>query len=167
MRLRDYFAGECFRLRSPLSARTVAERINEAAGSALWPFAMGVVGGVWSGHIRLRYRSSLFEYNAKPVLAGRIREAPSGSSLDLRYRAPVLICAFYLIWYLFLAFFAVGFLANSGASEFTGGDKAMAVAILAMLFVAPVGLHAVGTRRSEEELAEMLDFLCRHAEAKR
>jgi hypothetical protein len=167
MRLKDYFAGERFRLRSSLSARTVAERINEAAGSALWPFTTGIVGGVWAGHVRLRYRSSIFEYNAKPVLSGRLQDAPTGSSLDLRYRAPVWVYAFYVVWYLFLAFVAVGLLANGWAPEVTGSDKAMAVAIFAVLLVAPVGLHAFGTRRSDEELADLMDFLAQHAQANR
>jgi len=158
VRLTDYFAGERLRLCSPLSARAVAERINEAAGSLLWPFATGVVGGVWSGNIRLRYRSSLFEYNAKPVLSGRVREAASGSSLDLRYRAPLWVYGFYLVWYLFLALFA-GLIGH-------GWDGAT-VGIFSILLVAPLGLHAVGSRRSEEELADLLDFLSQHAEAKR
>lgn len=167
MRLWDYFVGEPFRLRSPLAVRTVAKRINEAASSPLWPFTAGVAGGVWSGHIRLRYRSSIFEYNAKPVLSGRLEDAPSGSSLELRYRAPIWVYGFYVIWYFFLALVAAALLANGWAPGVPGGDKAMAIAIFLMLLVAPVGLHAVGTRRSEEELADLLDFLAEHAEAKR
>lgn len=166
MRLRDYFAGESFRLRSPMSAPTVAERINEAAGSAFWPFTKGVVGGVWSGHIRLRYRSSLFEYNAKPVLSGSLQNAPSGSSLELRYRAPLWVYGFYLVWYLFLALVVAWLIGNGWAPELTGGDRAMALGIIAILLIAPLGLHAVGTRRSEEELGSLLDFLFQHVEAK-
>jgi hypothetical protein len=125
------------------------------------------VGGVFSGHIRLRYRSFVFEYNAKPVLSGRIQDAPSGSTLDLRYRAPAWVYAFYLFWYLFLVFIAVALLANDWAAELTGRDKAMAVAIVAVFLVAPVGLHAVGTRRSDEELADLMDFLTLNAGANR
>ena len=165
MRLRDQFAGQRFRLNSSLPGRTVAERINHGAGSALWPFTTGVVGGVRSGHIRLRYRSSLFEYNAKPVLAGRIRETPRGSSLDLCYRAPIWLYVFFLFWYFFLAFAAVGFLANAWAPRVTGADNALAAAVLAVLLAAPVGLQAVGTRHSEEELSKLLDFLFQYAEA--
>ncbi|HEX8214123.1 MAG TPA: hypothetical protein VF582_01480 [Allosphingosinicella sp.] len=150
-----------------MSARAVAERINDAAGSTLWPFTTGVVGGVRSSHIRLRYRSSLFEYNAKSVLSGRLQDAPGGSSLELRYRAPLWVYGFYLLWYLFLTFVVAGLIRNGWASGVTGGNKAMTIGIFAILLVAPLGLHAVGTRRSEEELADLLDFLSQHVEAKR
>ena len=167
MRLRDYFAGERFRLRSSLSTRTVAERVNQAAGSTLWPFSTGVVGGIRSGHIRLRYRSSPFEYNAKPVLSGRLQEVPRGSSLDLRYRAPVWVYGFYIVWYLFLAFLIFGLVANGWFPEVTDSEKAQVAATIALLLVAPVGLHMFGTRNAEEELSDLLDFLAQHAEASR
>jgi peptidoglycan/LPS O-acetylase OafA/YrhL len=99
-------------------------------------------------------------------LAGRIVEVPSGSSLDLRYRGPAWVYTFYVVWYLFLGFVAAGLIANGWAPEVTPGDKAMAVAIFAVLLIAPVGLHLVGTRRSDEELGDLLDFLSQHAEAK-
>ena len=99
MRLRDYFVGQPVCLKSLLSARTVAKRINAAAGSAFWPFNTGVVGGVGLGRVRLRYAGSFGEYNAKPVLAGQLRETSSGSILMLRYRAPAWIYLFDLVWY--------------------------------------------------------------------
>ena len=167
MHLREYFAGQRCRLLSPLSVRTVSERINRAAGSAVWPFTTGIVGGVWSGHIRLRYRSSLFEYNAKPVLSGRLRDVPSGSSLELRYRAPLWVYGFYLFWYLLLTVGVVGLIGGGWAPEVTRGEKAMVMGIFAALLVAPLALHAFGTRRSAEELAELLDFLSEQAQAKR
>jgi len=166
MHLREYFTGQRYRLLSPMSVRTVSERINRAAGSAVWPFTTGIVGGVWSGHIRLRYRSSLFEYNAKPVLSGRLRDVPSGSSLELRYRAPLWVYGFYLFWYLILTFGIVGLIGAGWAPEVTGGGKAMGMGIFAALLVAPPALHAIGTRRSAEELAELLDFLSEQAQAK-
>jgi len=167
MHLTDYFAGQSFRLCSPLSVRTATERINEAAGSVLWPFNTGVVGYAWSGHIRLRYRSSPLEYNAKPVLAGRLQDAPGGSRLELRYRAPLWVYGFYLVWYLFITLVVVGLVSNGWAPGVASGDKAMGLGIIAALFVAPLGLHALGTRRSAEELAELLDFLSAQVEAKR
>lgn len=165
MHLRDYLSGKLFRLHSPLAARTIARQINKAAGSALWPFATGVVGGVWSGHVRLRYRSSLFEYNAKPVLAGRLKETPSGSNLNLRYRAPAWVYVFYLVWYLIIVLLIIGLLTNGWFRQVAGGDKAMIISIFAVLLIAPVALNALGTRRSDEELADMLEFLAQHAMA--
>ncbi|MGB7656602.1 MAG: hypothetical protein WBL74_14100 [Novosphingobium sp.] len=122
---------------------------------------------VWLGNIRLRYQSSLFEYNAKPVLAGRLRKASSGSRLQLRYRAPLWVYGFYLFWYSLLISVAAAFIGQVWAPEITGGDKVMAIGIVMILLAAPLGLHAVGTRDSEEELAIILDFLAKHVEAKR
>jgi hypothetical protein len=167
MRLKDYFIGERFRLHSPMSARMVAEHINEAAGSALWPFTTGVVGGVWSGLICLRYRSSLFEYNAKPVLAGRLHTATGGSNLELRYRAPLWVYGFYLFWYLSLTLIIFSVIAFGWTPEIRDGEKAIDFGIFALLLVTPLGLHTIGTHRSEVELAYLIDFLSRHAEAKR
>ena len=107
-----------------------------------------------------------FEYNAKPILAGRLHEAPSGSALSVRYRAPSWVYAFYLFWYLFLAVVAVGLVAKGWAPGITGGDKAMAGAIFAVLLVAPLGFHAIGTRHSEDDLDDLINFLAQHGEAR-
>ncbi len=88
MEFRKYFEGERIRLYSPLPAKIVAERVNAEAGSPFWPFKIGVVGRIWKGHVRLRLSSSPFEYNAKPVLAGRLVDRFGGSRFDLVYRAP-------------------------------------------------------------------------------
>lgn len=165
MHLRDYFAGQRLQLRSRLPARAVAKRINDAASTNFSPFGVGVVGGVWSGRIRLKYQSSPFEYNAKPVLSGRLKDVPSGSSLELRYRAPLWVYGFYLIWYLFLTLVAAVLIGNELAPEVTIADKAMAIGTIGILSITPLGLHAVGTRRSAEELSELLNFLSQHIEA--
>lgn len=163
----DYFAGQRLQLRSPLPARTAAQRINDAAGSMLWPFAMGVVGGVWLGNIRLQYRSSPFEYNAKPVLAGRLQDLASGSTLELRYRAPLWVYGFYFVWYLFLSLVGVVLIGNGWAPDMTSAEKAMAVGTIVLLLVVPIVLHAVGTRRSDDELATILDFVSSNIDATR
>ena len=163
----DYFAGQRLQLCSPLPAGAIAKRINEAAGSMLWPFAMGVVGGVWSGNIRLQYRSSPFEYNAKPVLSGRLKNAVSGSILELRYRAPLWVYCFYLVWYIFLTLAAAALIGNEWAPDGTVADKAMVIGTIGILSIAPIGLHAIGTRRSGEELSDLLNFLSQHIEATR
>ncbi|QDH33904.1 hypothetical protein E2E27_05890 [Porphyrobacter sp. YT40] len=163
----DYFTGQRLHLRSPLPAQTAAQRINDAAGSMFWPFAMGVVGGVWLGNVRLQYRSSPFEYNAKPVLAGRLRDVASGSSLELRYRAPLWVYGFYFVWYLFLTLVGAVLIGNGWAPDITSAEKAMAVGITGLLLVVPIVLHAVGTRRSGDELAAILDFVSSNINATR
>lgn len=132
----------------------------------LWPFTTGTAGGVWSGHIRLSYRTWPFEYNAKPVLCGRLKDDGGGSSLYLRYRAPVWVYAFFLFWYLFLVLI--------GAAVFGGNGDTLAVraymmgiTVWTVLLLAPVVLHLFGTRRSDEDLAAILSFLSDYAEAKR
>jgi hypothetical protein len=166
MRLRDYFVGKSFCLQSPLSPRTVAERINAAAGSTLWPFNDGVVGGVRLGSVRLRFRSSFAEYNAKPVLAGRLREGRSGSVLSLRYRAPYAAHLFDIVWYGGLALLALGLVFGEVNPDLTWGDWALLCAGYVAFLVAPVVLHYFGTRNSDAELTYLLDFLAEHAEAK-
>jgi hypothetical protein len=168
MRLKDYFLGVPIRLESRLTAADVAERINAAAGSTVWPFTTGVVGRVSFGVVRLRFRSSFAEYNAKPILAGRIREARSGSILALRYRAPAWVYAFDVFWYSFLAFIALFPLFGDAElnPELTTTDFALIAAGLAAFLVFPFVLHFIGTRNSDFELAELLDFLAGHAEAR-
>lgn len=167
MRLADYFFGVRRQLQSPASARIVADRINEAASSSLWPFTTGVVGGVWSGHLRLRFRTSFLEFNAKPVLTGRLRETPSGSCLDLNYRAPAWVYAFYLAWYLSLGSVILLMLGAIGVrnTDLQGGELASVWAGLILLLIAPLMFHYLGTRRSDDDLERLLDFLAQQADA--
>jgi hypothetical protein len=162
MRLRDYFVGQPVLLNSLHSPRIVAERINAAAGSIFSPFKRGVVGGVWLGRIRLRFVSSFGEYNAKPVLAGRLREAPTGSILVLRYRAPIRVYLFHVVWYSILLLVALAFLAG----EIKSTGFAPAFLVPATLLIFPLVLHYAGTRNSAEELDYLLDFLAEQADAK-
>jgi len=167
MRFVDYFFGMRRQLRSPTSARIVADRINGAAGSVLWPFTTGVVGGVLSGHLRLRFRSSPFEYNAKPVLSGRLWETPNGSSLDLNYRAPAWVYAFYLFWYGFLALVLLMMFGQIGVRtpDLQSAELSRVWALLISLLIAPVVMHYVGTRRSNEDFERLMDFLAEQADA--
>jgi hypothetical protein len=168
MRLVDYFFGIRRQLRSPTSARIVADRINEAAGSAFWPLTTGVVGGVLSGHLRLRVKSSFFEYNAKPVLCGRLRELPSGSSMDLSYRAPAWIYPFYLFWYGFLGLIFLMMLGQVGTRnpDLQGEALSTIWVVLILFLIGPIVLHYVGTSRSNEDLECLLDFLAEQADAR-
>jgi hypothetical protein len=171
MRLTDYFAGQEVRLRSPLSAQAAAERIGEAASNSIFrrgpfsPFRTGVVGRVWwGGHVRLRYRRPI-DYSAKPILAGRILDAPPGSELRLRYRAPAGMYVFYPLWYFVLVGMAMGFSSGGFEPGISGPDKMMTAGIFVAFALVPPIFHAFGTWRSEEELAALIAFLSEHAEA--
>jgi hypothetical protein len=167
MRLKDYFIGIPIRLRSPLSAEAVAERINNSAGSIFWPFNFGVVGWARFGRISLRYRSSIFEYNAKPLLVGGLRDESLGAVLALRYRAPGPIYVFYLFWYSFLTLVGLLLIGTIGQRnpDQTGADLAIVCIGLIFMLIFPVGMHYFGTRNWHEELSDLLDFLASEAEA--
>jgi len=165
MRLRDYFEGIPVHLHVQASSQVVADRINGAAGSTFWPFNTGVVGGVWLGRVRLRFRSSFAEYNAKPVLAGIIRDTSTGSELFLSYRAPAFSYLFFPFWYLILGFFAVLFLFGQTEPPSSAGDNAMLIFILGLMFIAPLAMHYFGTRNADDELSQLLDFLAVEAGA--
>jgi len=132
-----------------------------------WPFSTGVLGGVWSGRIRLRSRTWLFEYNAKPVLSGRIRDADGGCTLDLRYRAPAWVYVFYLFWYASLISMGVAVLGGLVATDAGESEALGPIAVVGVLLIAPIALHVFGTRHSDADLDELLSFLERFAEAKR
>jgi hypothetical protein len=173
MRLTDYFAGQEVGLRSPLPAREVAERITAAASGSILrhglfaAFRTGVVGRIWwGGHVRLRFRSSILMYGAKPVLAGRLLDTPPGSQLRLRYRAPAQMYVFYPFWYLVLAGLAIGFSSGGFDPEISGGDKMIFAGMLVAFFFQPLIFHAIGTRNSEKEFADMVAFLAENAQAR-
>jgi hypothetical protein len=162
MRFWDFFVGRQVRLRSPLHPRIAAERVNAAGKSRFSPFSTGVIGHVRWGRVHLRYRSSLLQYGPKPVLVGRLVDASPGSQLLLRYRAPAMAYLFFPFWYSFLAIVALHIVFSP---EQVAGSRPLLAGVLLLLLVAPLVLHATGTRRSEEELGEMIAFLAEHAEA--
>ena len=169
MRLRDYYFGQEVRLTSRHAPRIVAERINAAAASSYWPFHTdAVVGGIRLGRLRLRFVRSPFEYNAKPVLAGRLREIRSGSLLMLRYRAPFLVYVFDVVWFCFWGMVILAMLGQFGERnpDLTKTELTLIWASLLAMLVTPLALHYVGTRKSDEELGYLLDFLAERIDAK-
>jgi|GEM_PF-2704726 len=163
MRLWDYFAGREVWLRSPLTPRIAADRINDAAGSLAWLSRKHVLGGAWFGYVRINRRGSLFERRFEPVLAGRIVAVPAGSDLHLRYRAPNWIYLLVPVWYSMVAAFAIGIMSFGTQVVLTDAQKAI---ILAFASLVPILNLMFATRRSGEQLAELLAFLAEHAEAK-
>ncbi|HEX6740958.1 MAG TPA: hypothetical protein VF079_04085 [Sphingomicrobium sp.] len=168
MRLKDYFLGIPVRLSSPHSPQTIAERINAAAGSPLWIFNTGVVGRIRGRRVRLRFVDSIAEYNAKPLLAGRVEEGLSGSVLTLRYRAPAWAYVFDALWYSFLTLFGIAALASGldPDPDLNAGSIALLCLAYLLFFLIPLGMHYFGTRRSDEELGYLLDFLAEQADAR-
>ena len=100
MRVREFLFGREVELRSPLSPDELRSRINGAAGWMFWPFQSDrIVGGITFGWMRLRYMSGPFEYNAKPVLSGRVQADLSGSHIRARFGASVSTRFFFVLWY--------------------------------------------------------------------
>lgn len=161
MELIAYFRGQPVRLHSPLRPEEVAARINAEAKSIFWIFSSGVVGGARLGHVRLRVRSSPFEYNAKPVLAGRIVGDGQGSEIRLRYRAPIAIYLFYLMWYGFLLALALTMPFNGRLEISMWEFLLLLVAFAAM----PLIMHAIGTAGSDRDLEQLEAFLLEEVQA--
>jgi hypothetical protein len=163
MKLSAYFKGKRVKLRSPLAPDAISKSINAKSGSIFWLFGEGVTGWAAMGWVRLRYRSGYFEYNAKPVLVGRIRDDLGGSILDLRYRAPLFSYLLFLLWYGFLISFCYAAALNMrDAESVASGLIPIAFAVIFMLI--PVGMNAVGTMNADSELDWLLNFLNETAE---
>jgi hypothetical protein len=115
--------------------------------------------------LRLRY-SSFFEYNAKPILSGRVERTATGTILRLVYRSPYATHVFLVFWYLILIATTGVMLTGGTEPALEGSDRSFPFAIIGLLVVAPIGMHFVGTRNADAELEELLDFLERVAEAR-
>ncbi|MEM9085777.1 MAG: hypothetical protein AAGB23_07630 [Pseudomonadota bacterium] len=168
MLLVDYFKGQRFELRSPLSPEDFKATIEPHAGSIFWPFKEGIVGGVYWGRLRLSYHGSpLFDYNAKPTLSGPITGSGKGSYGYLSYRAPTWAIAFFGFWYLMMVLM-VSVLAVIVMTDNGGGELAAIpffTLILVILAIVPIGMHRLGTRDSENELKAIFDFLTKQTDA--
>jgi hypothetical protein len=158
MRLRDQITGRKLTLRSPLGREEVSLRINRTSGSLFWPFASGVVGGCRFG--RLRVRHSPFEYNARPEMVGRVRDTLGSTELRIRFGMPAWVKLFFVMWFLFLTLFTAGLLSTGLAGAEWGF-----LLVLPLFLILPPAMHVFCTRRSEEDLDEILEFLEREAQA--
>jgi hypothetical protein len=168
VKIRDYYFGQPVTLRSPLPADEVRNRIGGAIRCPWYerPFRTGPAGGIRFGQIRLRYQSSVFEYNAKPLLTGPIEPTPTGSVLRLVYRGRTWSRAFYIFWYAFLTLFVIAFATTGTDQPLHGAERLAPFAILGVLAIFPFVMHAIGTSRSDEELRELLEFLEQVAQAR-
>ena len=166
MRLRDYFRGYSLVMQSRLRRAELERRINAATLSVWRPFQTGVGGWVHFGRIRLRYRTRFIEYNAAPILAGRIDDEFGIVRLRLRYRAPLPIYPFFAFWYAFLTFILVTFVAGGGASGSSGDENAIFIGMIVFLLLLPMGMHYAFTRRADANFDRIVKFLEDAAEAK-
>jgi len=168
MKARDYYFGQHVTLRSPLKPDEIAQRIKDDTKDQWWwmPLRTGPVGRVRWGRLSLAYRSSPFEYNAKPVLVGPIERTMTGTIMRLTYRGPTWSRIFYAFWYVILTLFAIGFAVAGTDPPLHGAERLMPLGIVAAMMLMPVAMHVIGTRRSDDELEELIDFLGRVAEAK-
>jgi hypothetical protein len=85
--------------------------------------------------------------------------------LDLYYRAPAPFYVFYVFWYLFLGLAAVTMIAGAVTGGVSVEGLGFLLLVIILLIVIPVGMHHFGTRNSDEELRELLDFLAVEADA--
>ena len=85
----------------------------------------------------------------------------------LRYRAPAWIYLFDLVWYSVLGGVTLVMLGLVGERnpDLTGRDLVIVSGGLIAMFILPLVLHYIGTRNSDQELGDMLNFLAEHADA--
>lgn len=165
MRMGEYFIGKKIVLNSLLPRAEVQRRINAASGSMFWPFGFyRVVGGARLGFVRLRYQSHPFEYNAKPIVSGRIYEHLGGTKIRAKFGGPVWVKVFFVVWYSLLSLMAFGIAMNPSGIEPVG--ETIILIVFPFFFLAPLIMHFVFTRDSDEDLGRILEFLEHEAEAK-
>jgi hypothetical protein len=154
MKLNEYYDGISLEGYSPLSQAECEARIAAAAKSQFNPFAFGTIGWARRGKIYLR-RRSWFEYNAKPVLTGRLEPDGSGCRASLRFRGPLWARIFHVFWYVFLSLIFIGVLAHPADKN----SVKVAGLMIAFLGAAPLVIHYLGTLGAMRELDELLRFL--------
>ncbi|RIV86684.1 hypothetical protein [Aurantiacibacter zhengii] len=154
----EYFKGRRIRLESPLSPDEVAKRINRASGSRFNLFSRGIKGGVLRHHMNLFDQGTWpFSYNASPVLVGRLMDKDGGCAIDAKFRAPVWVYGFYIMWYLIVTLFVLIAVALVLEGRMTTEGWIIFPA-MAFFSIAPVGLHYLFVR-GEQSLEGILQML--------
>ncbi|MXO91217.1 hypothetical protein GRI41_10310 [Altererythrobacter aquaemixtae] len=164
MKLFDYFVGQSVVLISRLPLADVEQRINDATPPWYWPFADGVRGWAWFGRVRLSYTVAwFFDYGAKPVLAGRLVDELGATRLQAKYRAPASAYIFYAMWYFVLTSTVISLLASWFDDKLEPGGWTL-LPFIGIMLAAPLVMHFVFTRKSEDDLDAVLVFLANEAE---
>lgn len=164
MKVSEYLKGRRVRLVSPLDPDAVQAAINAHTRSGFQPFGKGVAGWARLGRVRLRYKAGYFDYNAKPVLIGRIENDMGRTRLELSYRAPLKVYGFLLLW-LFLFMLPWNLLSYALTQSPTLSGIAFELGLFLLYLVTPLLVHWFGTMDADEELGHMLEFLRQHAMA--
>jgi hypothetical protein len=73
---------------------------------------------------------------------------------------------FYPFWYGFLALFGIVAITAIVEQGIPAEDLAFMIFVWTALLVVPFAMHAFGTRNSDDELSQLLDFLAIEAEAR-
>ena len=165
MRLIEHLRGRRLTLASPLPPHVIERQIKRAIVSAMWSFKSGVTGRAGGGRLRLRYHRPFWQYGGQPVLSGRIVEANHGSRLELTFRPPLAVLAFFGLWYAFWIFFAISLPVSDRWTPATG-EVWLFVGIVAVMMLFPPAMHFGATFRAEVELERILDFIEQRAKAR-
>ena len=159
MKFKDYFLGRTLVLSSPLPPGEVQSRIDKAAISSLLPFQFGTVGWSRLRAFRLRQRTSLIDYNAKPMLVGRLVEDRDGTRIEANFGATFWMKAFFVWWYAILVVFFVGAIALGPFQGEDGEAVYFPYLFIPLFAVSPLAMHYALTRGAEYDLEELLAFL--------
>ena len=90
----------------------------------------------------------------------------TGSTLRLVYRGDTWSRIFFIIWYVFVGLMAVMFATVGMDPPPEGAERLIPFATVVLFALVPIGMHIYGTRRSDDELEQLIDFLGRVAQAK-
>ncbi|MFM5895225.1 MAG: hypothetical protein ACKOQM_12455 [Novosphingobium sp.] len=149
--------GRELELYSPLRPDELRDRINGSTGSMFWPFQVHkIVGGISLGWMRLRYQSSPFEYNAKPVLSGRMQADLSGTRIRARFGASATTKLFFVFWYSVLAIIMVSLGAQPRMQP---GQEPVPWPFILIFVILPAAMHLLLTRNASRDLERILRFL--------
>ena len=165
MRLRDYFRGYRVVMQSRLRREDLEQRVRATLVPRFRPFTEGVAGWARRGRVSLQYRPRFFGYKMYPVLAGRFSDELGPTRLTLRFRAPIGAYLFFAWWYGALIMMVALLIVQGFPGLDTAGDKALAAFALVFFGLFPLLLHYLGTRRADEHLDRLIQFLEREGEA--
>ena len=158
MKLSEYFKGQKVIARSSLSPGEVKARINEATPLVPWPWTVGISGRVVGRSVRMNYRTGLIDYNAKPVLAGRLHDDLGATRLEAKFRAPAFAYLFFPFWY-FVLLMMGSVMLMSAPSDHSEPEAWIFFPMLCLFAIAPIVMHYLFNRNSADQLEEILLFL--------
>ena len=106
------------------------------------------------------------DYNAKPMLVGRLMENANGTRILASFGATFWMKAFFVYWYVFLLIFSIVAIASGPFIGANGEEVYFPYLMLPLFVVAPIAMHVLFNRGGERELTELLAFLEKAADAR-